>query len=131
MRERDHQHAELRELADQRPGPSEQRETVQRSHLARGEMRHELPQPPKLCPAPPPDIRGNRPHAVLKNRFTQFAMSRFDVYTRAANRGGLMSDYAAADDVEPVVHESRDRAITAVVTVAPILALGFVAWQLW
>ena len=34
-------------------------------------------------------------------------------------------------DVEPVAHESRDRAITAVVTVAPILALGFVAWQLW
>src|SRR5689334_10631101 len=42
-----------------------------------------------------------------------------------------MTDYAVADDVEPVVHESRDRAITAVVTVAPILALGFVAWQLW
>ena len=42
-----------------------------------------------------------------------------------------MTDRAAADDVEPVVHEARDRAITAVVTVAPILALGFVAWQLW
>src|ERR671930_1729823 len=42
-----------------------------------------------------------------------------------------MTDRAAAYDVEPVVHEARDRAITAVVTVAPILALGFVAWQLW
>jgi stearoyl-CoA desaturase (delta-9 desaturase) len=42
-----------------------------------------------------------------------------------------MTDFALADDVEPVVHESRDRAITAVVTVAPFLALGFVAWQLW
>jgi stearoyl-CoA desaturase (Delta-9 desaturase) len=42
-----------------------------------------------------------------------------------------MTDFAVAGDVEPVVHESRDRAITAVVTVAPILALGFVAWQLW
>ena len=42
-----------------------------------------------------------------------------------------MTDHAVADDVEPVVHESRDRAITAIVTVAPILALGFVAWQLW
>jgi stearoyl-CoA desaturase (delta-9 desaturase) len=42
-----------------------------------------------------------------------------------------MTDYAMADDVEPVAHESRDRAITAVVTAAPILALGFVAWQLW
>jgi stearoyl-CoA desaturase (delta-9 desaturase) len=42
-----------------------------------------------------------------------------------------MPHNAVADDVEPVVHEARDRAITAVVTVAPILALGFVAWQLW
>src|ERR1051325_11121642 len=42
-----------------------------------------------------------------------------------------MTDHAVAHDVEPVVHEARDRAITAVVTVAPILALGFVAWQLW
>ncbi|HEY7631092.1 MAG TPA: acyl-CoA desaturase [Thermoleophilaceae bacterium] len=42
-----------------------------------------------------------------------------------------MTNWAVADDVEPVVHESRDRIITAVVTVAPILALGFVAWQLW
>ena len=36
-----------------------------------------------------------------------------------------------SDDVEPVMHEGRDRTITAVVTVAPVLALGFVAWQLW
>ena len=42
-----------------------------------------------------------------------------------------MKDYAVVDDVEPVAHESRDRAITAVVTAAPILGLGFVAWQLW
>src|SRR5438309_11382230 len=42
-----------------------------------------------------------------------------------------MQKSALRDDVEPVAHESRDRAITAVVTVAPILALGFVAWQLW
>jgi stearoyl-CoA desaturase (Delta-9 desaturase) len=35
------------------------------------------------------------------------------------------------DDVEPVVHEARDRLITALVTALPILALGFVAWQLW
>ena len=43
-----------------------------------------------------------------------------------------MTDYvASADDIEPVAHESRDRIITAVVTLAPILALGFVAWQLW
>jgi len=42
-----------------------------------------------------------------------------------------MTDLAVADDVEPVAHEARDRIITAVVTVAPVLALGFVAWQLW
>jgi stearoyl-CoA desaturase (delta-9 desaturase) len=36
-----------------------------------------------------------------------------------------------ADDVEPVLHERRDRIITGFVTVAPILSLLFVAWQLW
>jgi len=35
------------------------------------------------------------------------------------------------DDVEPVANESLDRFITALVTALPILALGFVAWQLW
>jgi stearoyl-CoA desaturase (delta-9 desaturase) len=35
------------------------------------------------------------------------------------------------DDVEPIVHETRDRLITGLVTALPILALGFVAWQLW
>jgi stearoyl-CoA desaturase (Delta-9 desaturase) len=35
------------------------------------------------------------------------------------------------DDVEPVAHETRDRAITGFVTAAPVLALGLVAWQLW
>jgi stearoyl-CoA desaturase (Delta-9 desaturase) len=35
------------------------------------------------------------------------------------------------DDVEPVLHETRDRIITGVVTGAPVLALGFVVWQVW
>jgi stearoyl-CoA desaturase (delta-9 desaturase) len=35
------------------------------------------------------------------------------------------------DDVEPVIHETRDRIITGVVTTAPVLALGFVVWQVW
>jgi stearoyl-CoA desaturase (delta-9 desaturase) len=35
------------------------------------------------------------------------------------------------DDVESIVHETRDRLITGLVTALPILALGFVAWQLW
>ncbi|HEX4759391.1 MAG TPA: acyl-CoA desaturase [Thermoleophilaceae bacterium] len=42
-----------------------------------------------------------------------------------------MTDHAVADDVEPVAHETRDRVITGVVTIVPILALGVVAWQLW
>jgi stearoyl-CoA desaturase (Delta-9 desaturase) len=37
----------------------------------------------------------------------------------------------AGDDVEPVLHETRDRIITGVVTGAPVLALGFVVWQVW
>jgi stearoyl-CoA desaturase (Delta-9 desaturase) len=35
------------------------------------------------------------------------------------------------DDIEPVLHETRDRIITGTVTVVPFLALGVVAWQLW
>jgi stearoyl-CoA desaturase (Delta-9 desaturase) len=42
-----------------------------------------------------------------------------------------MQPSVARDDVEPVANESLYRTITAVVTAAPILALGFVAWQLW
>jgi stearoyl-CoA desaturase (delta-9 desaturase) len=36
-----------------------------------------------------------------------------------------------ADDVQPVANETRDRIITAIVTIAPIAALGFVGWQMW
>jgi stearoyl-CoA desaturase (delta-9 desaturase) len=36
-----------------------------------------------------------------------------------------------AGDVEPVSNERRDRIITGVVTVGPIVSLLFVAWQLW
>ena len=35
------------------------------------------------------------------------------------------------DDIEPVLHETRDRIITGTVTVVPFLALGIVAWQVW
>jgi stearoyl-CoA desaturase (delta-9 desaturase) len=38
---------------------------------------------------------------------------------------------AVGDDVEPVLHETRDRIITGIVTGAPVLALGFVVWQVW
>jgi stearoyl-CoA desaturase (Delta-9 desaturase) len=36
-----------------------------------------------------------------------------------------------SDDVEPVAHERRDRIITGIVTVVPVLGLGLVGWQLW
>ena len=42
-----------------------------------------------------------------------------------------MEHAAVRDDVEPVANEARDRTITAIVTAAPIIGLGFVAWQLW
>jgi stearoyl-CoA desaturase (Delta-9 desaturase) len=35
------------------------------------------------------------------------------------------------EDIEPALHETRDRIITGTVTVVPFLALGIVAWQLW
>jgi stearoyl-CoA desaturase (delta-9 desaturase) len=36
-----------------------------------------------------------------------------------------------AEDVEPVLHETRDRIITGTVTVVPFLALGVAGWQVW
>jgi stearoyl-CoA desaturase (delta-9 desaturase) len=38
---------------------------------------------------------------------------------------------AGRDEVEPVLNERRDRIITGFVTVAPVLCLFFVGWQLW
>jgi stearoyl-CoA desaturase (delta-9 desaturase) len=38
---------------------------------------------------------------------------------------------ATRDDVEPVVHERRDRTITVIVTAAPILSLFGAGWLLW
>ena len=35
------------------------------------------------------------------------------------------------DDIEPVLHETRDRIITGTVTIVPFLLLAVVAWQLW
>src|SRR5437764_7430733 len=43
--------------------------------------------------------------------------------TRATNPG--------LDDIEPVMHQTRDRVITGIVTGAPFVCLGIVAWQLW
>jgi stearoyl-CoA desaturase (Delta-9 desaturase) len=45
-------------------------------------------------------------------------------------RGAVEGPELAAD-VEPAVHETRDRVITAVITIGPFLALGFGCWQAW
>jgi len=37
----------------------------------------------------------------------------------------------AAADIEPVLHETRDRTITGLVTALPMLALAFAAWRSW
>jgi len=34
-------------------------------------------------------------------------------------------------EIEPAEHETRDRVITALVTIMPFLALGVAAWQVW
>src|SRR5690349_15995198 len=36
-----------------------------------------------------------------------------------------------ASAIQPVAHETRDRIITGLVTVVPILLLGLAAWQAW
>ena len=35
------------------------------------------------------------------------------------------------EDVQPPAYETLDRALTGLITVGPILALGFVGWQMW
>jgi stearoyl-CoA desaturase (Delta-9 desaturase) len=46
---------------------------------------------------------------------------------RGAN-DSVMPDQA---EVQPVLHETRDRIITGAVTVIPFIALGVVGWQVW
>jgi stearoyl-CoA desaturase (Delta-9 desaturase) len=36
-----------------------------------------------------------------------------------------------AGDVEPVANETRDRIITATITIVPVLGFGFACWQAW
>ena len=38
---------------------------------------------------------------------------------------------SAATAIQPVAHETADRIITGLVTVVPMVMLGFVAWQVW
>jgi stearoyl-CoA desaturase (Delta-9 desaturase) len=55
---------------------------------------------------------------------------------RPQHAAGAHSDTHAADgpgpdDVQPVAFEQLDRFLTGLITVAPIVALGVVGWQLW
>jgi stearoyl-CoA desaturase (delta-9 desaturase) len=38
---------------------------------------------------------------------------------------------SGAGEVQPVLHETRDRIITGIVTAVPFMALGLVCWQVW
>ncbi len=51
--------------------------------------------------------------------------------TRDPQQGAALLDGPTADDIEPVANETLDRFLTGMVTVVPILALGYVGWQLW
>ena len=56
---------------------------------------------------------------------------------RAATQRVGASDPAPAhpapgpDDIQPTANETRDRIITGIITVVPILALGVAVWQAW
>jgi stearoyl-CoA desaturase (delta-9 desaturase) len=41
------------------------------------------------------------------------------------------ADLPGPEDVQPVANETRDRIITGIVTVVPVLALFVVGWQVW
>src|SRR5919202_4637469 len=86
--------------------------------------------------APPPDIAG-RPQGM-----THSARIDSRPLVRNAPNGGAMAatterrpdapaEGPGPDDIEPVLHETRDRIITGTVTVVPFFALAIVAWQVW
>ncbi|HEY7932601.1 MAG TPA: acyl-CoA desaturase [Solirubrobacteraceae bacterium] len=41
------------------------------------------------------------------------------------------ADVPGRDDIQPPANETLDRVLTAIITLGPIAALGFVAWQMW
>ena len=46
-------------------------------------------------------------------------------------RTGEIASAPGPDDIQPAAHETLDRVLTGLITVGPILALGFVGWQMW
>jgi stearoyl-CoA desaturase (Delta-9 desaturase) len=51
--------------------------------------------------------------------------------TQDADRPAMERPNPGKREIEPVLHQTRDRIITGVVTVLPFLALGAVCWQAW
>ena len=51
--------------------------------------------------------------------------------TEHADSAAMNERSPGAREVEPVLHETRDRIITGVATIVPFLALGAVCWQAW
>jgi stearoyl-CoA desaturase (delta-9 desaturase) len=51
--------------------------------------------------------------------------------TEGADRPAMDRPNPGKREIEPVLHETRDRIITGVATVLPFLALGAVCWQAW
>jgi stearoyl-CoA desaturase (delta-9 desaturase) len=54
-----------------------------------------------------------------------------DINPSPAAANAALRSAPGPDDIQPVANETRDRIITAFVTLAPIAALGFVGWQMW
>jgi stearoyl-CoA desaturase (delta-9 desaturase) len=67
-------------------------------------------------------VAGSAEHGYVRVTATKNLMAQAPALTVEA---------CARDDVEPPGNEHRDRLITGLVTVVPVLALGLVAWQLW
>jgi stearoyl-CoA desaturase (Delta-9 desaturase) len=51
--------------------------------------------------------------------------------TQDADKAAMDRPNPEKREIEPTLHETRDRIITGVVTVLPFLALGAVCWQAW
>ncbi len=50
---------------------------------------------------------------------------------RDAPPAGPLGREVGPEDVQPVEYEWLNRALTGLITIGPILALGFVGWQMW
>ena len=49
----------------------------------------------------------------------------------ASSGDGVQFATPGPDDVQPVEYEWLNRALTALITIGPMVALGFVGWQMW